>query len=803
VGEVAGTGTSLDDYNASIQCQADGGEGSVVAGFDGAGPLTIVLEEQDDIVCTIRNERKTGQLKLIKDLTPTTDPGRFHLQIDGITRKADASNQDTTGERTVVAGAHTVGEIAGTGTLLATYASRIECRADGGTGAVVASADNAGPLTVMVEEDDLVVCRLANTRRGTIIIQKLTNPEGGSGFGFAHDIAQPFSFGLDDGQVRQFANVVPGAYRVQETDPTILPGGVSLGDLACLDSNPAGIASTTDLEMRQATINLDPGETVTCTFTNKLQGTITIAKDAKPNHPQSFPFKGDLGRFFLDDDGVGSNAITFSNLPPGDYQVSETVPEEWYLRSLVCVDPDGGTTVDLKAAMASIDLDPGEEVRCTFEDLKRGSITIAKDSRPKSLQWFEFLGDLQGFSLRDEGVGSNSVVFGGLVPGDYQITERVPSGWDLTDILCLDSDHGTMVDLDQATAFVDLDPAEEIRCTFENTQRGSISIVKDAQPQSTQTFEFEGHLGDFSLADDGVNSNTATFTGLLHGDYDVAEIVPPDWDLIGIACLDLDDGTTTDLDAALASIDLDPGEHVICTFENAQWPDLSLIKMAVPSTVLPGQSLTYTVVFSNAGNGLAPDVVVTDIVPPPLTQVQFYSDRDITPVGTHPYAWNVGNLAPGDGGVITLTGIISPALVTGEMLTNTVYMSTTVVERNASNSRAAVRVTVLHPPPVSMDDSYSTQQNAPLASMPLSVLDNDQSPAGYALTAVLDSGPDNGILALALDGTFTYTPSLDFVGVDAFTYYADDGMLTSNVATVELTVTPPFYPAFLPTVLRH
>lgn len=804
VGEVAGSGTSLDGYGTSIQCKADGGEGSVVASADGAGPLTVMVNGQDDIVCTIRNERKTGKLKLVKDLRPTTDPGKFHLQIDGMTRKEDASHHDTTGKKTVFTGAHTVGEVAGTDTLLAAYASRIECRADGGAGAVVASGNGAGPMTVVVEENDLVVCTLMNTRRGTIVIQNQTNPGGGAGFGFTHDIAQPFSFGLDDGQAKEFAHVVPGTYTVRETDPTILPGGFNLGDLACLDGDAGGTASTTDLDARQANISLDAGEVVTCTFTNQQQGTITIAKNAKPKHSQSFLFTSDLGRFFLDDDGVGSNAITFSNLPPDGYEVSETVPQDWHLRSITCVDPDGGTTVDLGTATASIDLDPGEDITCTFEDLKRGSITIAKDSRPDGPQSFEFTGDLHSFSLSDEGFGSNSATFAGLIPGDYEITERVPRGWDLTDILCLDSDHGTVVDLDRATAFVDLDPDQEIRCTFENTQRGSITIRKYAQPRGSHIFDFEGDLGSFSLIDDGVNSNATTFTNLVQGDYGVAELVPPDWDLIGIACVDLDDGTTIDLAAALASIDLDPGEHVICTFENAQLPDLSLTKKALPSTVVPGQSLTYTVAFSNAGTGLAPNVVITDIVPGLLTQTRFQSDRIITPTGTVTYSWSVGNLAPGDGGVITLTGVISPALVTGATFTNTASMSTSIMEQNVSNSSDTARVTVLRLAPLSVDDRYSTKQNTPLTSAPLSVLDNDEALGGNVMTAALDGGPVNGMLALELDGTFVYTPTLDFVGVDTFTYHADDGMLTSNIAMVTVIITATiYYPVFLPTVARY
>jgi hypothetical protein len=43
-------------------------------------------------------------------------------------------------------------------------------------------------------------------------------------------------------------------------------------------------------------------------------------------------------------------------------------------------------------------------------------------------------------------------------------------------------------------------------------------------------------------------------------------------------------------------------------------------------------------------------------------------------------------------------------------------------------------------------------------------------------------------LAFDEDGSFVYTPTLDFNGVVTFTYHADDGTASSNVATVTITV---------------
>jgi VCBS repeat-containing protein len=70
-----------------------------------------------------------------------------------------------------------------------------------------------------------------------------------------------------------------------------------------------------------------------------------------------------------------------------------------------------------------------------------------------------------------------------------------------------------------------------------------------------------------------------------------------------------------------------------------------------------------------------------------------------------------------------------------------------------------------------------------------SVLNNDSDPENDPLTAVWDSGPGNGALDLNLDGSFLYTPTMDFCGTDNFTYHANDGLEDSSSATVTLTIT--------------
>ena len=103
---------------------------------------------------------------------------------------------------------------------------------------------------------------------------------------------------------------------------------------------------------------------------------------------------------------------------------------------------------------------------------------------------------------------------------------------------------------------------------------------------------------------------------------------------------------------------------------------------------------------------------------------------------------------------------------------------------------ATVRVTVnaVNSAPVAADDSYSTDADSPLVVGGAGVLDNDNDPDGDSLSAILVDGPSHGSLSLNADGSFSYTPDVDYDGQDSFTYRANDGQVDSNVTTVQIEV---------------
>lgn len=93
-------------------------------------------------------------------------------------------------------------------------------------------------------------------------------------------------------------------------------------------------------------------------------------------------------------------------------------------------------------------------------------------------------------------------------------------------------------------------------------------------------------------------------------------------------------------------------------------------------------------------------------------------------------------------------------------------------------------------PPDAVNDSYTTDEDTPLVVAGPGVLGNDADPDLDPLTAAPGAGPEHGTLTLNGDGSFTYTPDANYFGSDTFTYRASDGLLESDLATVELTIAP-------------
>ena len=73
--------------------------------------------------------------------------------------------------------------------------------------------------------------------------------------------------------------------------------------------------------------------------------------------------------------------------------------------------------------------------------------------------------------------------------------------------------------------------------------------------------------------------------------------------------------------------------------------------------------------------------------------------------------------------------------------------------------------------PVDYKHGAPREQDGVLEAAPPGVPANDSHPDSLPFTAVLGQQPTYGIVTLASDGSFSYTPAAGFAGTDSFTYF--------------------------------
>jgi uncharacterized repeat protein (TIGR01451 family) len=206
-----------------------------------------------------------------------------------------------------------------------------------------------------------------------------------------------------------------------------------------------------------------------------------------------------------------------------------------------------------------------------------------------------------------------------------------------------------------------------------------------------------------------------------------------------------------------------------------------------PSSSFLNANFSYIISVTNFGPSIASALSVTDNLPAGLAFVSA-SPVAATNLNSQVVWTNLGDFASG-----TITSLTLNVTATSRgILTNIAYVGSPAGDPNLSNNVSTpVFTAVTNRPPIAVNDSYTTGQNTTLVVPSASgVLTNDTDPDGDSLVAVLSSGTTHGVLTLNADGSFTYTPTNNFTGVDSFTYVANDGTTNSGLATVTVTITP-------------
>lgn len=117
---------------------------------------------------------------------------------------------------------------------------------------------------------------------------------------------------------------------------------------------------------------------------------------------------------------------------------------------------------------------------------------------------------------------------------------------------------------------------------------------------------------------------------------------------------------------------------------------------------------------------------------------------------------------------------------------------------------------LLNHAPVAQDDEYTVDREAVLVVDAPGVLANDSDANIYDkiwVELIDGSGPYHGTVVLNPDGSFTYTPFGNFMGVDTFEYmmFATPGLMTAytDTAVVRITVTGRDFMIYLPMMFKQ
>ena len=164
--------------------------------------------------------------------------------------------------------------------------------------------------------------------------------------------------------------------------------------------------------------------------------------------------------------------------------------------------------------------------------------------------------------------------------------------------------------------------------------------------------------------------------------------------------------------------------------------------------------------------------------------------NDTDPEGALDFASVVVVAVPADGSASVLGGVLAYAPDDNYYGPDSFTYEICDDEGLCDSASVDVAVTAVNDDPVGVDDAYVTDEATPLVVPAAGVLSNDSDVDGDPLSVAPATPPVHGVLSLAGDGSFTYTPEPDFNGFDSFTYSVSDEIGGTDVASVTVEVQP-------------
>ena len=426
-----------------------------------------------------------------------------------------------------------------------------------------------------------------------------------------------------------FTNLAPGTYWVCETGQS---GWVQTypGDNAC----------------NQVLIDKSGEEKEAVKFGNQGQGTLTVKKNVDSNGDGTVDYYN-VDNWTWDLDGLKdySNVATGGSktVGAGEYTIHEDQKDNYHFTQVICT---GTNAKYSQAESIAITVEAGANVVCTYTNTRdTGFVKVVKELYPEDDEGLFDLSVDESVEKEDASDGDDTG-WVRVVTGEHTLSEVAGSDTDMAHYdsryYCWDdwelSNQSTDFDWvtgDGTSVDVPVAKGQYIVCSFYNERHAELTIVKDAQPNDAQDFEFtltplyrddvraaqsplakdtvdfsaletssEGEMfdGSFWLDDDADEtlSNSQAFE-VSGGRYKVAETPVEGWDLTGIECSGVFPGQEEEYLDAESEYEwwyvdketgelymwVNPGSQVTCTFTNTKRATVTITKDAQPNFAQP------------------------------------------------------------------------------------------------------------------------------------------------------------------------------------------------------------------------
>ena len=248
--------------------------------------------------------------------------------------------------------------------------------------AATARASNHPP----VSDDGKITCR----PDATVTVIKNAVPKDGTDFEYTTTLGSGANFKLDnDGALESPAAKAEFAAQRVFTIPASAAGTKTVTELATAGWDLTALACSEGVEnlaTRTATLTVDPGDAITCRFTNTRRGSVSVAKteggSSALTRAWSFELSGN-GIEPVTKTTADGNPVQFGNLRPGAYTLCEVdIPIAWH--SSLEEPPYNGTRTEAGGTARvciSLDIAAGENESFAVDNTAPSTLVVKEGTQ--------------------------------------------------------------------------------------------------------------------------------------------------------------------------------------------------------------------------------------------------------------------------------------------------------------------------------------------------------------------------------------------------------------------------------------